>query len=358
MPKDTETTPSQQGPDVDPIDEIANLLAGEVGEIEPATTEDADSETDDADTEDDSDQDAEDSTDNDEDAAEENDEGDDDRTLSQLIGLDSDQVSVDEESGDLVIEANVDGVKSQLKFKEVLAGYQTQKSNTQRSMAIAKERKDFEEVARQRVDDIQKGLDMNTALTQQLQSELMNEYESTNWDELRVNDPAEYAARQQDQSVRYNQLKGLQDRIQEQRNQHQHKADQETQQHAHQFIAGQREIMLDQNPDWRDPVKLKSAMSEMRTFLTDTYGLDEADIANVIDAKQVAIIHDAMAYRKGAKVAEKKKKKAVPRMQKAKTTPKKRSTKLDRLTKAAKAAKGADRRVAELDAVAELLSGT
>jgi len=352
MTDTTPPSPDSKGPNVDPIGEIADLLHDGV---EPqADTETTDQDDQEPETGDEPEQESqEEPSTEDETAAGELDE----RTLSQLLGLDTDQVSVDEESGDLLISAKVDGVQSQLKFKEVLAGYQSNKSNTQRSQALAAERKEFEKAAEAQIANVRQQLEYGAALTQQLQQELTKDFDNTDWNSLRVQDPAEYAAKQQDMQVRYNQIQGIQGQVEQQRQQRQQEAGQLEQQNREKFIAGQRDIMLDQVPEWRDPAEMKAGMTEVRVFLSDTYGFTDEDISQVVEARQVEIIRDAMAYRAGKKVSDNKVAKLVPKMQKSKTTKRRtKSTKLDRLTKAAKAAKGADRRSAEVDAVAELLS--
>ena len=355
------TIPTSSEATGDPTDAIADLLLGGEGgkETEEPETEKEQDEDDPDNTEVDEDEGAPDndeaSTDEDEGEAAEAD-GDDDRTLSQLLGLNDDQVSVSEESGDLLISTNINGVKSQVKFDEVLAGYQTQKANTLKSKALADERRGFEAQAQLKVNEIRAGLEQNDALTQQLQHELLKEFEGTNWDQLRQQDPAEYAARQQDQSVRYNQIQGIQQQITQQKQAIDQQNQQKMQEAHGSFVQAQKQIMMDANPTWGDPEKFKAARVEMREFLTGEYGYSDEEIEQVVDARQIALIKDAMAFRKGSKVAEKKIK-TVPKMQKSKGKKRSKVSKLDRLTNAAKTATGSNRRAAEVDAIAELLSG-
>jgi len=356
------TIPTSTEATGDPTDAISDLLLGtesDKNETEdPETDEDAGSvDQDSAEVdEDESDPDNDETSTDDDDGETAEADGDDDRTLSQLLGLNDDQVSVSEESGDLLISTNINGVKSQVKFNEVLAGYQTQKANTLKSKALADERKGFEEQAQIRVTEIQAGLQQNEALTQRLQHELLQEFEKTDWDTLRAQDPAEYAARQQDQSVRYNQIQGVQQQLAQQKQQMDQQQHQKFQEAHGSFVQAQKQIMMDANPTWNDQATFEAARGEMRDFLTNEYGYVDSEIEQVVDARQVALIKDAMAYRKGSKVAEKKLK-IVPKMQKSKGKKRKKVSKLDQLTRAAQSASGGAQRAAQVDAVAELLSG-
>lgn len=353
------TNPTLPGDGVDPNDEIANLLAGVSDNPDENSGEDAEENAEDqddnsTDTDDESDQ----KPDNGQSTKDENAEGDeDDRTLSELLGLDESQVSVNEDTGDLLITADVNGVKTSVSFKEVLGGYQTQKAFTEKSQALAKERKEFETAAQSKIREVHESLNLGTALINQLQQELMAEYQATNWDELRRTDPAEYAARQQDQQARYNKVMGMHSQVKQQQEQLQVHQQQEHGQQEQAMLRKQQDLMLESIPEWNDPAKMKSGVAEIREFLADSYGFSDEEIAFVVDARQVNIVRDAMAYRKGKKVADKKVKTPIPAIKKPKSSaPRKKFTKLDKLTKAAKASKGADRKRIEIDAVAELLS--
>ncbi|RKZ07751.1 hypothetical protein DRQ25_10795 [Candidatus Fermentibacteria bacterium] len=356
---EVETNPTPTGADVDPLDQIADLLV-EDPEKQPDTAEtqvdakagdagpDGDPDTPTAD---------DDATVADAQVVDGDDgDGDDDRTLSQMMGLADDQVNINEETGEMSLRTKVDGVEETVNLKEVLAGYQTSKYNTQKSMALAEDRKTFEAAAGKKAGEIKQVLELNSALTQRLQSELLREFQSTNWDELRQTDPAEYAARQQDQSVRYNQLQQIQQQVQQQYGQADQQQQQQNNTNMQAELANQRQVMMDNNPTWHDQAVMKTEVAEIRTFLADTYGLSEADISVISDAKAIHIIQDAMAFRKGAPVA-KQRIAAVPKMQKSRGVKPKKVSKLDRLTKAARSATGAQKRDLQTDAIAELLSG-
>jgi len=350
------TIPTPTGADVDPLDQMADFLM-ETAEEQPDTTDtEADTEAGPADPEEETEEPTADDDATVEDAEVDNDVEEDDRTLSQMMGLSDDQVSINEETGEMLLRTKVDGVEKTENLKEVLAGYQTSKYNTQKSMALADERRTFEAAAGKKAGEIKQVLELNSALTQRLQQELMREFQGTNWDELRQTDPAEYAARQQDQSVRYNQLQQIQQQVQQQYGEANQQQNQQNTDNLQVELAKQRDVMISNNPTWHDQTVMKKDITEIRTFLTDTYGLTAADIAVISDAKAINIIQDAMTYRKGIPAA-KKRVAAVPKMQKSKGVKRKKVSKLDQLTKAARTATGSQKRDLQTDAIAELLSG-
>lgn len=358
MTIEVSTNPTPPGADVDPADAIADLLGagepeGPEGDLEDLEGEPADPE---GELEDPEGEPADDDDDDDEPADDDDDDGIPDGTLNELLGLSDTAVTVDEATGQVNLGIKVDGVESSVGLKEVVAGYQTAQYNTQKSQGLANQRKHFEGQVQIKANEIQQGLELNATLLNQLQQELMSDYNRVDWETLRVQDPAEYAARQQDQSARYNQLQNLQQGIQQQYGASVQQQQQQEQQVRGQHLQQQRAIMMTSNPTWQDKNVMQAEMAGIRDFLAETYGLPPEAISNVVDASSVAIVQDAMAYRKGKKAAVAKVKKA-PRILKSRGVKKSKMTKLAKLTKAAKNAKGSSKRDLEASAIAEILGG-
>ena len=96
----------------------------------------------------------------------------------------------------------------------------------------------------------------------------------------------------------------------------------------------------------------------MSSFVLETYNIPPDLFNGINDARFVEVVKDAMAYRNGKQVTQKKLKQNLPKFQKGKNgTKRKQVSKLDKLTKAAKASSGGQRRDLQVDAVAELLEG-
>jgi hypothetical protein len=89
--------------------------------------------------------------------------------------------------------------------------------------------------------------------------------------------------------------------------------------------------------------------------LNDSYGISNEDFANVKDARVIEIVKDAMKYRMGKKVTEKKISQPILKFQKPSGKPVNQKSKLDQLTKVAKSAKGFNKKNAQTAAITELL---
>lgn len=276
------------------------------------------------------------------------------QSLAEMLGLSDDQIDTDSD-GNLVINTKVDGVTETVNFKEVLAGFQTNKHNTQKSQAIAEERRAFESQVQAKATEIKQNLDTNTALTSQLYNELVSEYKNTDWDTLRATDPAEWSARQQDFKNRNDHIQKVAQTISQQRQAGEQQIAQQTQAVQANYLKSQRDLMVSNNPDWADDAKLKTGLTEIKSFLAEK-GFTPEDMATIQDARAVSIIQDAMKFRAGATVADRKIK-AAPKA--IKSTGRKstgNNTRLSKLTKAAQTAKGATRISLQDEALAELFS--
>jgi hypothetical protein len=355
MTEETNTTPSQEAY-VNPVDEIASLLTGdEESESETETEAELSPDTADIEEDDDTEESTQEDDEEDESESEEVDE-DAQAVLAEAFGIDANQISVSEE-GSVQVSIKVDGEQTTLPMKDLIRGYQTDKSNTHKSQALAQEKKQFEGFAQNQAQQLRETLEQNVALTDVLKNELMREYEGVNWTELRDFDPAEYAAKRQDYASRNGRIEQLQGQLANDRQQGIKEQQEKYQSANQQALRAQYSVMMEKNPTWSQPETFDKVMSEFRTFGNDAYGFNETEMRDIQDARIFEVLKDAMAYRNGKSVAAKKLKK-VPKLQKS-TGPRKRKkvSKLDKLTRAAKGASGSHKRDLQTEAVTQLLMG-
>ena len=337
----------------DPTDVIADLLIGD----------DKDSKTDDLEESTEAEKLAEDSTDEDDveesNESEESDEEDDsdDQTWGAALGIEEDKLSFDEDGNINGVNVKVNGKQSTVDMKELVTGYQSNKSYTEKSMALADERKTFEADRQQVQQDYNSKLENVESITNYLSNKLVSEFEGINWDQLRVENPAEYAAARQDYASRAQELKQAQEAVGQERQQQQAQNQQANQARQSTYLKSQFDELVTKNPEWIDDTARSEAMTEIKQFAVNQYGFTMSAFDTISDAKVVEVLKDAMAYRNGVKTAATKKKKPVPKFRKSTRKSTKRTSKLDKLTKIAKTSSGATKREAQGDAVAELLMG-
>lgn len=332
------------------VDEVATLLTG--GEEPTEKSEVIESEETDESNENQTDEEtpSEEITEVEQEVAEDN------TTWESVLGVSDKQLSFDDNGNVKGVIVKVNGESSTVPMNELIKNYQTGKAVTQKATQLAEERKKFDEISRQSMQETQTRLAHIQKMSEFLEQQLVGEFNQVNWDALRSSDPAEYAAMRQDYAVKARQIQDAQKAISEEAE----KVNQETKQkHIQEYnahIQKQREKMLENNPEWNDPDQFNKSMTDIKSFLGNQYGFTDQDFAQVSDARLIELVKDAKRYHEGKTVFQKKVQKPVPKFQKSTGKPK-TVTKLERLTQAANKAKGSQKRELQSEAVAQLLLG-
>ena len=314
----------------DPLDEISNLLLGE----EPEKEDDEGAET--ANLE-----------------SEESGEEEQTVTWASALGVDESNLALDE-NGDLVgVKVKVNGEESTVEMRDLIAGYQTNKYNTQNAQFLAAQRKEFEALRDRAADTYVEKLQVADRLVEVLRDSLTEGFQNIDWNRLRVENPGEYAALQEDFKNRAGQIDQIIAAVnQEKQGQFQQK-DQEQFQNFQAYVQEQYQRVVAANPEWKDSGKMAQEMSEIGRNAHEIYGITPQEFSMLIDARHVNILRDAIKFRQGEKAVAQKVNQA-PTFQKGGKSSKPMD-KLTRLTLSAKKATGFKKRELETAAVAELL---
>jgi len=283
---------------------------------------------------------------------------DEDLTWATALGVNEDQLSFDEDGDIAGINVKVNGESETIDMSTLIAGFQNNKANTVKSQSHAEAVKEFEVQKEQTEQLYASKLESVDALTKHFENQLIAEFDNINWDQLRVEDPAEYAAARHDYATKAGELQKVMGAIQadkESQNNEQLQAQQANQQA---YMKNQYDIMLQNNPEWSDETIRNAAREGYQTFVKDQYGFADEHWDMVTDARLIELIKDAKKYHDGAAVAAKKTQKPVPKFQKSRGVVQKTgASKLEKLTSAAESATGSRKRDLQASAVAELLAG-
>jgi hypothetical protein len=350
------------------VDQVADLLMADDAPEEEASTEEAVHRPNDDDLVDDSEesevttaQESDDGVEYDDETDDSNElETDDDDGLAALaaeLGLDADKLALSED-GDVLVKLKVNGKDETVDLKEAIAGTQFHKANDEKARTLAEERKQFESDRDTAVQELGNRLQHVQNLGQMLEQKLMSEFNAIDFDRLRVSDPAEWAAKQQEFQMRQAELQQMGQQVGQQMAQHQGQLTEQEQAQRQELLAQERAALTTAIPDWADEEKMTSGLGEIIEYAR-AQGFPNEELADVIHSRHVITLRKAMLYDQGKTVAEKKVKKA-PRMQRASNgrfAAQKKGGKVQKLVERAQAAKGANKREAQADAVAALLMG-
>jgi len=201
------------------------------------------------------------------------------------------------------VKTKVDGVESDVPLGEVIKNYQINKSLTERSEALAHMRKAFESeigtFSQQRDAQLAQWNTWNQILEQRLPEQVG----AVDWEQLRQDDPAEYAARRQEFMERIGEIEAMKQGLAQQ-------AQQQNQERllAYQQVLQQNQAKLPELiPEYSDSEFMKKDMNEVKQYLLSS-GFDEAEVGSVYDARHVAVARKAMLYDQMQKKVEPKQK--------------------------------------------------
>jgi len=279
-------------------------------------------------------------------------------TWANTLGIDEKQIVLDEEGNLSGINVKIDGKTSAVAVKDLIAGYQSNKSNTNKSKSLADERREFEAIRQNVAQEYTQKIETVAKLTEHLKESLLSDYSNIDWNRLRVENPGEYAAAVQDYNLRTAEIEKVASVIKDEKTVVTNEQTAEQQKVYQEYLRGQAEKIIENNPTWSKPEVFKKAAKAMQEFIEESYGFTQAEFDNIQDARILEIVKDAMAYRNGTKIAKTKLDAApLPKFQKSKGSTTKSQSNLEKLTNRAKTTSGYAKRGAEMDAVAELLQG-
>lgn len=183
----------------------------------------------------------------------------------------------------------VDGVEQEVTLDELTRGYSGQKYVQQRMEEAATRRKEAEQLYHQIEAQRQEFLQM----AQQVQTQGVLEQPTPPDPSLIQSDPFRYMEQQASYQQGLQQYEQQRQMIETQRQQHE-----QARQRAHaEHLAQQKQRMAELVPEMADPTAAPQFEAKLVRAAVDHYGLTEADLGAVTDARHVSILADAMRYR-------------------------------------------------------------
>jgi hypothetical protein len=233
-------------------------------------------------------------------------------TIASILGVDEDKLEYDE-NGAVVFNAIIDGKAEKVPFNELVKSYQLQGHVNNKSMQLETDKKEFSTTRDSAYKELTARLVGLNKLTEVAEKALMEDYEGIDWNSLRLSEPGEWAALQQQFKQRADkivQIKQLALQEHERVNQDSQKQFQAANQER---INGEFAKMVVDNPTWSDQSVMVKEFGEIGAFLRDKYGFNDEEIATNMDARLMRLIQDARKHNSVADVTDKKVKKEVPK---------------------------------------------
>jgi hypothetical protein len=214
---------------------------------------------------------------------------------------------------DLRYTIKVDGEELEVSIDELRNGYQRQADYTRKSQALAKQRKETENIQSERMQlDQERQMYANgLQMLQEQQQAKLSEYDSVDWTSLKEEDPYAYM-------LKKDEFRDAQERVTNaEEQQHYIRQEQETEVKKQRATFVQQEYtkLVDVIPEWKS--KDSTIKQDIQKYASSV-GFLPQEISQLADHRSVLILKKAMEYdRLTKKVAPKKKAvKKVPKVQK------------------------------------------
>ena len=270
-----------------PEESLFDLLGSDPDYVEDGTTEETD-ETESAEDADSSDE--EDESDEDEDSeAEESEDDEEDH-------------EDDGEEPDLFEVTLPGGEKEKVTLDELLKGYSRTKDYTRKTQLTAEERRALT-VEKERTAQVR---EQYGQLLEQLDGALKSMTPAEpDWDKLRKENPAEFAAQWAD----YQRLEADRKAVEAERQRLQEDAAKDYQEKLAQHLADEQQKLVQAVPEFKDRKVAKQELAQIREF-AQGLGYTLAELSGISDHRVVLILRDAMRYRSLSEGREKVREKA------------------------------------------------
>lgn len=192
----------------------------------------------------------------------------------------------------LNVTTKIDGVETQVPLEQVLKSYQLEGHVNNKSIELSNQRTQFEQEQQAVRTLAQQQLQHNNAMGNLAMQMLNHDFQKVDWNGLRANNPAEFAAMQAEFQQRQ---AGIQQYLGQIQQQGAWEAQQQ-QQSLQQQLAAENERLMGARPEWRD----QKAFSKDRDAMTQyarSVGFKDAELSQIHDHRYMLILHDAAQYR-------------------------------------------------------------
>lgn len=231
----------------------------------------------------------------------------------------------EEEDGDpeAVYEVTVDGEVEEVTATELVKRYGQEKAFTQKSMALADERKSFDvekvtqtrdrETLTQLQARVQEKDTRYDGLLERLEAAIVQQEggrTAEEWAALQASDSTKYLVEKEIERDRQGQI----EKVQAERQRVAQEQQQEFQQQLGVRLDRQAQAMVEKIPAWEDKELLAKEMQALGDFAVKQYGFTVDEFNDVMDHRNILMIRDAMELHRlnGKKPTVAKKTKAAP----------------------------------------------
>ena len=180
-------------------------------------------------------------------------------------------------------------------LEELQNGYSRQADYTRKTQEVAQQRKQVQELEQQYTQS----LNHIQRLAQELQQVPDIPEPDIDWEQLSAEDPIEFLKQKEFARER----QAMREQRAQQFNEIQQEQARMQQYHAAQHLEGERQLLMEAIPAWKDSATAKAEKQAIRNFAVQHYGLDDQQLRTTSDHRVVKVLYDAYQFHQANKKA-------------------------------------------------------
>jgi hypothetical protein len=192
----------------------------------------------------------------------------------------------------LHVTAKIDGKETQVPLSDVIKSYQLEGHVNNKSIELSNQKAAHDRQIAEWRAATQTALNQHQQMGQLALQMLNHDFAKVDWNALRQNNPAEFAAMQAEFGNRQQQIQGFLAQVQQQQA---HEAAQQ-QQALQQNLAKEQERLISARPEWKDSAAFAKASEKMKQYARSV-GFQDAELSQIFDHRYMLILDDAARYR-------------------------------------------------------------
>ena len=208
--------------------------------------------------------------------------------FARHLGVSEDELSF--RDGEIQVRTKVDGETATVPLSKLREGYQLRQHFTRQQEQFLEERRQWEAAREQQAGEFQQRAQMADQVLNQQEQELKQAY-TRDWNALRQEDPAEYAAQVAEYNQKLGEIRQRREGLMQTMQQRQQEMVQQYQQHKWQ--EAQR---LAEATGWTDPEKFQQNGQRLRNYLKQKVGFDDGQVDAISDHRAFLVAEKARRF--------------------------------------------------------------
>ena len=209
-----------------------------------------------------------------------------------------DDEGTDEEAEeDLLYAVTVNGAEQEVSLDELMKGYSRQSDYTRKTQEVSEQRKEFDAMKQNMVQEYQQIQAERQQYAQALQSLMegnmagIDKFANVDWEVLKETDPIEYVTRKEE-------FREAQEKVQNlQREQHvaQQRHHAQSQNEHRQVLQQETTALVTALPDWGDSSKQPDMSKNIRSYAMEN-GFTKEELDSLVDHRSILVLLKAQKY--------------------------------------------------------------